>query len=64
LRRRSALAFAITGDVALFSGLLVMQATLAFWTVEGLEVAGVLTYRGQAAAQYPMNVCAAWLRDL
>ena len=34
------LGFAILGGVALFSGLLVLQATLAFWTVESLEVAG------------------------
>ena len=58
------LVFATAGGVALFSGLLVMQATLAFWTVEGLEVANVLTYGGQAAAQYPMNVYAAWFRNL
>ena len=58
------LAFATAGGVALFCGLLVMQATLAFWTVEGLEVANVLTYGGQAAAQYPMNVYAAWFRNV
>ena len=58
------LAFATAGGVALFTGLLVMQATLAFWTVEGLEVANVLTYGGQTAAQYPMNVYAPWFRDL
>ena len=58
------LAFAVAGGVALFTGLLVMQATLAFWTVEGLEVANVLTYGGQTAAQYPMNVYAPWFRDL
>ena len=55
---RSILAFAACGGVALFSGLLVLQATLAFWTVESLEVANVLTYGGEAAAQYPMNVYA------
>jgi ABC-2 type transport system permease protein len=57
------LAFAVAGGVALFSGLLVLQATLAFWTVESLEVANVLTYGGEAAAEYPMNVYAAWFRD-
>jgi ABC-2 type transport system permease protein len=57
------LAFAVAGGVALFSGLFVMQATLAFWTVESLEVANVLTYGGEAAAQYPLNVYASWFRD-
>jgi ABC-2 type transport system permease protein len=57
------LGFAVLGGVALFSGLLVLQATLAFWTVESLEVANVLTYGGEAAAEYPMNVYAAWFRN-
>ena len=41
-----------------------LQATLSFWTVESLEVVNVLTYGGEAAAQYPLNVYAAWFRDL
>jgi len=56
--------WAITGGVALFVGILVLQATLAFWTVESLEVANVLTYGGVEAAQYPLNIYAAWLRRL
>src|SRR4029450_4899533 len=31
--------WAITGGVALFAGILVLQATMAFWTVESLEIA-------------------------
>jgi ABC-2 type transport system permease protein len=58
------LLFAVLGGVALFSGLFVMQATLSFWTVESLEVANVLTYGGEAAAEYPLNVYAAWFRDI
>jgi ABC-2 type transport system permease protein len=54
--------WAIAGGVALFSGLLVLQATLAFWTVESLEIANVLTYGGVQAAQYPLNIYAAWFR--
>lgn len=54
--------WAIAGGMALFCGLLVMQATLAFWTVESLEIANVLTYGGVQAAQYPLNIYAAWFR--
>lgn len=57
------LAFAMAGGVALFSGLLVLQATLAFWTVESLEAVNILTYGGEAAAEYPLNVYAGWFRD-
>jgi len=57
------LVFAIAGGVALFAGLFVLQATLAFWTVESLEAVNILTYGGEAAAEYPLNVYARWFRD-
>jgi ABC-2 type transport system permease protein len=56
------LLFAVLGGVALFSGLLVLQATLAFWTVESLEIANTLTYGGVEAAQYPLDIYARWFR--
>jgi ABC-2 type transport system permease protein len=56
--------WAVAGGIALFVGILVLQATMAFWTVESLEVANVLTYGGVQAAQYPLNIYAAWFRDL
>jgi ABC-2 type transport system permease protein len=56
--------WAIAGGIALFAGILVMQATLAFWTVESLEVVNVITYGGVQAAQFPMNIYAAWFRRL
>jgi ABC-2 type transport system permease protein len=57
------LVFAIAGGVALFSGLFVLQATLSFWTVESLEAVNILTYGGETAAEYPLNVYARWFRD-
>ncbi|WP_085933518.1 ABC transporter permease [Enhydrobacter aerosaccus] len=56
--------WAVAGGVALFAGILVLQATLAFWTVESLEVANVISYGGVQAAQYPLNIYAAWFRRL
>lgn len=53
---------AIAGGVALFLGILVLQGTLAFWTVESLEIANVLTYGGVQAAQYPLALYARWFR--
>ncbi|WP_322101816.1 ABC transporter permease [Paraburkholderia sp. J41] len=53
----------IAGGVALFFGLLVLQATLAFWTVESLEVVNVVTYGGVQAAQYPLNFYTSWFRN-
>lgn len=57
------LAFAVLGGIALFSGILILQATLAFWTVESLEMANTLTYGGVEAGQYPMDIYARWFRD-
>jgi ABC-2 type transport system permease protein len=55
--------FSILGAVALFSGLLILQATLSFWTVESLEIMNTMTYGGVEAAQVPMSIYARWLRD-
>ncbi|MDQ0014425.1 ABC-2 type transport system permease protein [Variovorax boronicumulans] len=54
--------FALAGGVALFLGILVLQGTLSFWTVESLEIANVLTYGGVQAAQYPLALYARWFR--
>ena len=56
--------WAVAGGVALFAGMLVLQATLAFWTVDSLEIMNVMTYGGVQAAQYPLNIYAAWFRRL
>jgi ABC-2 type transport system permease protein len=56
------LAVAIAGGAALFLGLLVVQATIAFWTVESLEIMNVMTYGGVTTAQYPLSIYPDWLR--
>jgi ABC-2 type transport system permease protein len=56
--------WAVAGGAALFAGILVLQATMAFWTVESLEIVNVLTYGGVQAAQYPLNIYAAWFRHV
>ena len=56
------LLFAVAGGAALFAGVLVLQATLSFWTVESLEIVNTLTYGGIEAAQYPLDVYARWFR--
>lgn len=61
-REFALLCAAMAGGVALFLGLVVLQATLAFWTVESLEIAHTLTYGGVFAAQYPMAIYSQWFR--
>lgn len=57
------LGFAVAGGIALFTGLVVMQATLSFWTIESLEITNTLTYGGVQAAQYPLEIYAGWFRQ-
>jgi ABC-2 type transport system permease protein len=54
---------AVAGGVALFIGIIILQATLAFWTVESLEIANTLTYGGVEAGQYPLDIYARWFRN-
>ena len=60
--RIAMLAFASLGAVAFFSAIVVLQATLAFWTVESLEIVNVLTYGGVETAQYPLDIYPSWFR--
>jgi len=53
---------AIAGGTCLFCGLRVLEATLAFWTVESLEIMNVLTYGGVETAQYPLTIYRPWFR--
>jgi ABC-2 type transport system permease protein len=56
--------WAVAGGVALFTGVVVLQGAVSFWTIESLEIANVLTYGGVQAAQYPLSLYNDWLRGL
>jgi ABC-2 type transport system permease protein len=60
--RVSLVAFTILGGACLFFGLLVLQATLAFWTTETLEIMNTVTYGGTETGQYPLSIYAPWFR--
>jgi ABC-2 type transport system permease protein len=46
----------IVGGACTFTGLFVLQATMAFWTVESLELFAIVTYGGLETAQYPLSI--------
>ncbi len=56
------LLFAVLGGACLFYGLIVLQATLAFWTTESIEIANTVTYGGVETAQYPLTIYRPWFR--
>jgi ABC-2 type transport system permease protein len=51
------------GSVALFLGIVIIQATLTFWTIESLEIMNVLTYGGVETAQYPLGIYSKWFQQ-
>lgn len=46
----------------MFYGLFVLQATVAFWTIESLEIMNTVTYGGVETAQYPLVIYRPWFR--
>ncbi|WP_437669829.1 ABC transporter permease [Sorangium sp. So ce131] len=56
------LAGAIAGGACVFYGLIVLQATMCFWTVESIEIMNAVTYGGTEAAQYPLSLYRDWFR--
>lgn len=52
----------VLGGACLFYGLIVLQATLCFWTTESLEIMNTVTYGGVETAQYPLVIYRQWFR--
>jgi ABC-2 type transport system permease protein len=62
--RVALLLLAVAGGVCVFLGLMILQATSAFWTTESLEVWNAFTYGGVTMSQYPLEVYRPWFRRL
>ena len=52
----------LVGTACTFLGLVILQATSAFWTIETLEVWNAFTYGGNYAAEYPMAIYRRWFQ--
>ncbi|MHC4779227.1 MAG: ABC transporter permease, partial [Planctomycetota bacterium] len=53
---------AVLSGACIFSGLFILQAVLAFWTTESLEVVNTVTYGGVETTQYPLDIYTKWFR--
>jgi ABC-2 type transport system permease protein len=60
--RIALLCAAIVGGTCLFIGIVILQATVAFWTTESLEIFNSLTNGGVQTTQYPMSIYSRWLQ--
>lgn len=56
------LVVSILATACLYLGIVVLQATSTFWTIETLEVWNAFTYGGNYAAQYPMSIYRRWFQ--
>lgn len=52
----------ICANACLFYGLFILQAVLAFWTTETLELCNITTFGGVECSQYPLSIYPAEFR--
>ncbi|MCL1805435.1 MAG: ABC-2 family transporter protein [Clostridiales bacterium] len=64
LARVVMLANMILGGSVIFSGVYMLQAAAAFWTIEALEVANIFTHGIKEHASYPLNIFPKWITIL
>ncbi|MCK5557742.1 MAG: ABC-2 family transporter protein [Candidatus Hydrogenedentes bacterium] len=62
LGRISLVVLTVIGGACFFFALLVLQATLAFWTTETLEIMNAVTYGGTETGKYPLTIYHPWFR--
>jgi ABC-2 type transport system permease protein len=60
----SLLVFAVSGGVMVFTGLLVIQAALSFWSTQSLEIINSFTYGGVEATQWPLPIYERWFAKI
>jgi ABC-2 type transport system permease protein len=53
---------AIFGGICVFLGLALLQATLSFWTLQGLELTSILNFGGAEASEFPVHIYDRWLQ--
>jgi len=51
----------LIGGSLIFSGVYMLQATAAFWTVDALELANVFTHGIKEHASYPLSIFPRWI---
>lgn len=54
----------LAGGALFFMAILVLGATLSFWSPQMHEVTNIFSHGGQFMTSYPMHIYAAWLRSL
>jgi ABC-2 type transport system permease protein len=58
------LPMALVSGCAFYLAIIIVQATMCFWTVQAVEFANMFTYGGTEMASYPLEIYADWFRKL
>jgi len=58
------LLFALAGGILIFTGLLIMQAALCFWSTQSLEIVNSFTYGGIEVTQWPLPIYNRWFAGI
>jgi len=53
----------IASGAAIYTGLIVIGATICFWTIKTPEVINIFTSGGAEAASYPLSIYTGWIRS-
>ncbi len=53
--------FMLLGTIVIFSGLHILKAGIAFFTIQSLEIMNIFTDGGRDLAQYPLNIYKKWV---
>jgi ABC-2 type transport system permease protein len=62
--RAGMLLVGVVAGAAIFAGIWIALATIAFWLVDSMEATNAFTNGGGFMAQYPINIFGPWLRRL
>jgi ABC-2 type transport system permease protein len=54
----------ILSGAAIYTALIVISATICFWTIKTPEVINVFTSGGEEASSYPLSIYNGWLRSI
>lgn len=54
------LVYSVCGGIMIFTGLLIIQATMCFWSTQSLEVINSFTYGGIEALRWPLPIFPRW----
>jgi ABC-2 type transport system permease protein len=64
LAKLSLLVFAVLGGVMVFTGLMVIQAAICFWSTQSLEIMNSFTNGGVEATQWPLPIFNRWFAKI